>query len=75
MQFVNGNEHRNLQTAISEANLKAQIELFLRNFKKLRDNEDVVSLEIGELKDGVYPINIQYIKEQEVKVINHNGKS
>ena len=74
MQFVNGSKVRILETAISEANVKAQVETFLRATKTIRNHEDVVGFEMGPLKDGIYPITIRFREEAVNQLIEH-GKS
>lgn len=76
MQFMNGGLVHNLEMQISKDNVIAQIELLLRAIKVIRDDHDVISIEMGELTEqGGYPLKIKYKEERSVETIDYrNGK-
>jgi len=50
---------RDLETSISEGNVKDQIIAFLYAITKINDNEEVVSMTIGKLTKGNYPLTLK----------------
>lgn len=61
------NKARVLEVNISEANLKAQIGAFLQAMSLVKDEEDIIDLEIGQPdKDKVVPLKV-YIKKEVLK--------
>lgn len=70
---LNPGKLRNLETAISESNVLAAVELFLRTTSKtLYDNHDVISIEMGAKRaDGAFPLKIIYREEQVAQSTQH----
>ena len=73
MQFANGSTTGIREVLVSEANILAQVELFLRNLKSIDNNEDIISIEMGPNENGLRKIKIKYRKELEVRSLS-NGK-
>lgn len=61
-------EKRVIEMNISESNVRAQIETFLRNIGSIHDNEDLMELELGGVKlgAGTFPMVLTISTGKEV---------
>lgn len=58
-------------TEISLSQIKDQIALLMYAYGKVNDNEEIVDIEIGELKGETVPLRLKLKKE--VRVRKYNG--